>query len=289
MPASTACARCLTRNSPHGRGRALRRRACRVCRTRGRRQCRGCRGRGGHRARRPAKRSGRTVAGVAPIMIYRADEARGIDHQRPRHLAARASTPNSFRSEHGGKIPQGVLRTVIAGRARRLDHGAGELRHDELRRLRRAPRSASRARAFPMYGLMSDMIAMHAADYARWPSSAAILSARTARRRGAARSSSRPTCGRTLQYMADQEKSAAAASGRAAGLESCARRFLSRRHRAHHRCLPRGQRRPRDGAGPGRISRRRRAAGERALRRHRHVFLRPRGARARCCCRCSAC
>ena len=76
------------------------------------------------------------VAGVAPIMIYRADRARRIDDQRPRHLAARRDAgffPEAPRRQDSG----GHSAHRRSGRARRLDHGAGELRHDELRRLRR--------------------------------------------------------------------------------------------------------------------------------------------------------
>src|SRR5204863_5966676 len=66
--------------------------------------------------------------------------------------------------------------------------------------------------------LMADMIAMHAADYARWPSSAAVyLPNGRPPRRGEI--FVQADLGRTLQYMADQEK-AAAARGRAAGLKA---------------------------------------------------------------------
>src|SRR5436309_14754932 len=52
------------------------------------------------------------VAGVAPIMIYLADKEEGVT------IAGlgpwpKALDPQLFQREHGGKIPKGVLRTVV--------------------------------------------------------------------------------------------------------------------------------------------------------------------------------
>ena len=70
---------------------------------------------------------------------------------------------------------------------------------------------------------MSYMIAMHAADYARWPSSAAVyLPNGRPPQRGEIFVQS--DLGRTLQYMADEEK-AAATKGRAAGLKAASDAF----------------------------------------------------------------
>jgi gamma-glutamyltranspeptidase/glutathione hydrolase len=156
------------------------------------------------------------VAGVAPIMIYRADQ-RDVLTISGLGTWPRAVTADFFQKRHGGKIPEGILRTVVPAAPdawiTALDNW-GTMSFGDCAAA--AIRFASAG--FPMYGLMSDMIAMHAADYARWPSSAAIYLP-----------NGRPPLrgeifvqadlGRTLQYMADQEK-AAAAKGRATGLKA---------------------------------------------------------------------
>ena len=83
-------------------------------------------------------------AGVAPIMIYHA-EKREVVTIAGLGTWPRALDPEFFMREHGGKIPLGVLAHRRAGGARRLDHGAEALRHDELRRGRCGARSGSRA------------------------------------------------------------------------------------------------------------------------------------------------
>jgi len=75
------------------------------------------------------------VAGVAPILIYRAQQ-RDVLTISGLGTWPRAVTTDLFREHHGDRIPDGLLRTVGPGRARRLDHGFRTLRHDELRRLR---------------------------------------------------------------------------------------------------------------------------------------------------------
>ena len=54
------------------------------------------------------------VAGVAPIMIYRARE-RDVLTISGLGTWPHAVTPDLFQKRHGGKIPEGVLRTVVPG------------------------------------------------------------------------------------------------------------------------------------------------------------------------------
>ena len=54
------------------------------------------------------------VAGVAPIMIYRAD-TRDVLTISGLGSWPRAVTADLFQKRHGGKIPEGVLRTVVPG------------------------------------------------------------------------------------------------------------------------------------------------------------------------------
>jgi gamma-glutamyltranspeptidase / glutathione hydrolase len=156
------------------------------------------------------------VAGVAPIMIYRADK-RDVLTLSGLGPWPRAVTPDLFQKRHGGKIPEGILRTVVPAAP---DAWITALENYGTMSFGDCAAAAIRfaSDGFPMYGLMSDMIAMHAADYARWPSSAAVyLPGGRPPRRGEIFVQA-DLC-RTLQYMADQEKSAAA-QGRAAGLKA---------------------------------------------------------------------
>jgi len=155
-------------------------------------------------------------AGVAPMVIYRAKE-REVSTISGLGTWPRAVSPDFFQKRHGGRIPDGVLRTVVPAAP---DAWITALEYYGTMGFGDCARAAIRfaSRGFPMYGLMSDMIGMHAADYARWPSSAAIYLPNGAPpRRGEI--FVQADLGRTLQYMADQEQ-AAAANGRAAGLKA---------------------------------------------------------------------
>ena len=156
------------------------------------------------------------VAGVAPIMIYRA---------APREVLTisglgtwpRALTPDFFRERCGGVIPEGLLRTVVPAAP---DAWITALERFGTMSFGECAKAAIRfaSDGFPMYALMSGMIAMHADDYRRWPSSAAIYLPDGAPPRVGERFVQRDL-GRTLQFMADEE-TAAAAGGRAAGLQA---------------------------------------------------------------------
>jgi gamma-glutamyltranspeptidase/glutathione hydrolase len=156
------------------------------------------------------------VAGVAPILIYRAKE-RDVLTIGGLGTWPRAVTPDLFRKRHGGRIPDGVLRTVVPAAPDAWItalEGHGTMRFGDCAAA--AIRFASQG--FPMYGLMADMIGMHAADYARWPSNAAIYLPNGAPPRPG-EIFVQADLGRTLQYMADEEK-AASRNGRAAGLDA---------------------------------------------------------------------
>jgi len=156
------------------------------------------------------------VAGVAPIMIYRADK-RDVLTISGLGTWPRAVTPDLFQKRHIGRIPEGILRTVIPAAP---DAWITALENYGTMSFGDCAAAAIRfaSAGFPMYGLMSDMIAMHATDYARWPSSAAVyLPSGRPPRRGEI--FVQADLGRTLQYMADEEK-AAAMKGRAAGLKA---------------------------------------------------------------------
>jgi gamma-glutamyltranspeptidase / glutathione hydrolase len=156
------------------------------------------------------------VAGVAPIMIYRAAK-RDVVTISGLGTWPHAVTPDLFQKRHGGKIPAGILRSVVPAAP---DAWITALENYGTMSFGDCAAAAIRfaSTGFPMYGLMSEMIAMHAADYARWPSSAAVyLPNGRPPRRGEI--FVQADLGRSLQYMVDEER-AAATKGRAAGLKA---------------------------------------------------------------------
>ena len=112
----------------------------------GGRQCDRCRGRRRHRARRAAERPGQLRRRRADHDLPRR-EARGRHHRRARHLAAGAR-PRLLHARARRQDPGRRAAHRRSGRARRLDHRAEALRHDELRR-GRGGRDPARARRLP--------------------------------------------------------------------------------------------------------------------------------------------
>ncbi len=161
------------------------------------------------------------VAGVAPIMVYLAAEKR-VETISGLGPWPRAVTPDLFQHDHGGDIPEGVLRTVvpaapdawITALARYGTMGFAEVAAAAIR---------FAAEGFVMYPHMAQMIALQAEDYGRWPSNAAIyLPGGEPPRVGEI--FVQTDLAASLQYMADEERGAAK-SGREAGLEAARAAF----------------------------------------------------------------
>jgi gamma-glutamyltranspeptidase/glutathione hydrolase len=155
-------------------------------------------------------------AGVAPIMIYHS-ETREIVTIAGLGTWPKALDPELFMREHGGKIPVGVLRTVVPAAP---DAWITALRRYGTMSFGDVAAAATRlARdGFPMYPLMAASLRKHAERHASWPSSAAVYlpGGRVPQAGDIFRQSD---LGASLQYMADEEK-AAASRGREAGLEA---------------------------------------------------------------------
>ena len=156
------------------------------------------------------------VAGVAPIMIYLADQQEVVT------IAGlgtwpKALDPQLFMREHGGKIPKGVLRTVVPAAP---DAWVTALRRYGTMSFGEVAAAAIRlARdGFPMYPLMAASLKRHEADHRAWPSTAAIFlpNGRLPETGDVFRQTDLAA---SLQYMADEER-AAASRGREAGLEA---------------------------------------------------------------------
>ncbi|MSP05844.1 MAG: gamma-glutamyltransferase family protein [Acetobacteraceae bacterium] len=151
------------------------------------------------------------VAGVAPIMIRRADGAvetiAGLGHWP-------AALPSDlFMRAHGGEIPEGVLRTVVPAAP---DAWISALRRHGTMRFHEVAEAAIRfaGEGFAVNALLAHSIASREKAYRRWPQNAAIfLPGDRAPRVGEKFVQS--DLARTLQYMADQDR---AAPTREAGL-----------------------------------------------------------------------
>src|SRR5882672_8311395 len=146
------------------------------------------------------------VAGVAPIMIYRADKQEVVT------IAGlgpwpKALDPELFLREHGGKIPKGVLRTVVPAAP---DAWITALRRYGTMSFGEVAAAAIRlARdGFPMYPLMAASLKRHEADHRAWPSTAAIFLP-NGRLPETGEVFRQTDLAASLQYMADEEGAAA--------------------------------------------------------------------------------
>jgi gamma-glutamyltranspeptidase/glutathione hydrolase len=117
---------------------------------------------------------------------------------------------------HGGKIPKGVLRTVVPAAP---DAWITALRRWGTMSFSEVAAAAIRlARdGFPMYPLMAESLKRHEPDHRAWPSSAAIFLP-NGRPPETGELFRQVDLAGSLQYMADEEK--AAAGGREAGLDA---------------------------------------------------------------------
>ena len=153
------------------------------------------------------------VAGVAPIVIRMADGTvetiAGLGHWPA------ALPPDLFMREHGGKIPIGVLRTVVPAAP---DAWITALeRHGTMSFPEIAAYAIRFARdGFAINELLAFSISSKEAEYRRWPQNAAVfLPGGRAPKVG--ENFKQTDLAGTLQYMSDQ---AAAAGGREAGLRA---------------------------------------------------------------------
>src|SRR5207249_9911848 len=160
-------------------------------------------------------------AGVAPIMIYHA-EKREVVTIAGLGTWPKALDPELFMREHGGKIPLGVLRTVVPAAP---DAWITALRRYGTMSFGEVAAAATRlARdGFPMYPLMAASLKKQEERLRSRPSTAAVLLP-NGRAPQAGEVFRQTDVAASLQYMADEEKAAAGRSrnghGRDAGLEA---------------------------------------------------------------------
>lgn len=161
-----------------------------------------------------------SVAGVAPILIRCADgqveSIDGLGHW------PRATPPDVFMREHGGRMPPGVRRMVvpaapdawITALERHGTMGFGDIAAAAIR---------FAAEGFATYALLRESIAAHEAEYRRWPQNAAIFLP-NGRVPALGERFVQADLARSLSYMVEQER-AAAGKGREAGLAAAREAF----------------------------------------------------------------
>ena len=169
--------------------------------------------------------------GVAPAMIHLAE-------RDERHVISgvgvwpKAASIEHFHRYHGGRIPDGLLHCVvpaapsiwITALARFGTMSFGEVAAAAIRFARDG---------FPTYPFLAEQLAARAKDFCQWPTTAAIFLP-NGKPPAPGDLFVQSDLGRTLQYMADQER-AHANGDRLAGLQAARDAFYQRRHR---RCDP---------------------------------------------------
>jgi gamma-glutamyltranspeptidase/glutathione hydrolase len=159
--------------------------------------------------------------GVAPILVREAASGKvwsisGLGYW------PKAANLEMFIKEHGGKIPAGVLRTVIPAAPyawitaleRFGTMSFGDVAAGAIRLAREG---------FVMHQLMAEVLDEHAEHYARWPSSAAVYlpGGRPPKEGEIFRQTD---LANSIEYMANEERKHAG-QGRAAGLAAARRAF----------------------------------------------------------------
>ena len=158
-------------------------------------------------------------AGVAPILIRLADGT--VETIAGLGWWPRTIPADLFMREHGGKIPDGVLRTVVPAAP---DAWITALRRHGTMRFADVAASAIRfaAEGFAVYPLLERSIGSHADEYRRWPSNTAIFLPH-GRVPVAGEKFVQTDLARTIQFMADQDR--AAGPDRLAGLNAAHHAF----------------------------------------------------------------
>jgi gamma-glutamyltranspeptidase/glutathione hydrolase len=162
-----------------------------------------------------------SVAGVAPIIFYHADRHEVTTISGLGRWPRRASA-EYFQTHCGGKIPHGLLRTVIPAAP---DAWITALERYGTMRFGDVAESAIGLceDGYPAHRLMCEIIAEHASEYAEWESSAAIFLARGRPPRQGEIFYQRDL-GRTLRLMVTAEY-ARRFAGRAAALNAAREAF----------------------------------------------------------------
>ncbi len=160
--------------------------------------------------------------GVAPQIIYTAKN-RKVSCIDGLGVWPKAITPDYFQKRHGGRIPKGVERCVVPAAPdawiTALEHfgtmGFGDVAAHAIRFARDG---------FPMHPMMADFIRENEDTYKGWPASRKVFLPK-GRPPEVGEVFRQPDLGRTMQYMADEERKVARRRGRKAGLGAARNAF----------------------------------------------------------------
>jgi len=155
--------------------------------------------------------------GVAPQIIYTAKN-RKVHCIDGLGVWPRAVTPDYFTKKHGGKIPPGVERCVVPAAP---DAWLTALANFGTMSFGEVATAATRfaTEGFPMHPLMSQFITENRASYERWPSSRKVFLPK-GRVPQTGEVFVQADLGRTLKFLADEERKVARRKGRKAGIKA---------------------------------------------------------------------
>jgi gamma-glutamyltranspeptidase/glutathione hydrolase len=155
--------------------------------------------------------------GVAPQIIYTAKDKK-ITCIDGLGVWPQAVTPDYFVKKHGGKIPAGVERCVVPAAP---DAWLTALANFGTMSFGEVASAAIRfaTEGFPMHPLMSQFIEENRDSYERWPSSRKVFLPK-GRLPQTGEVFVQAELGRTLQFLADEERKVARRKGRKAGIKA---------------------------------------------------------------------
>ena len=156
------------------------------------------------------------LAGVAPIIVYLAEEDRVLTISGLGRWPKAASVAY-FKEHCGGKIPPGVLRCITPGSPDAWITALERYGTLSLAEVMEEPLRLA-AEGFPMHQLMASNLRDAVGQFTKWPSSAAVLMP-NGRLPEAGEIFAQPDLARTIRRLLDAE-SGARRSGRQAGLRA---------------------------------------------------------------------
>jgi gamma-glutamyltranspeptidase / glutathione hydrolase len=161
------------------------------------------------------------VAGVAPIILYHA-ESQKVFTVSGLGVWPKLVTPDYFVKRHGGKIPRGLLRTVVPAAP---DAWIQALQRWGTKTFGEVAAAAVRfaKEGFAAHPLLCENIETHRQEYEEWPSNRVIYLPRGQPPR-VGELFVQSDLAKSLQYMIDEER-AATGKGRRAGLEAARSAF----------------------------------------------------------------
>ena len=165
-----------------------------------------------------------SFAGVAPILLYSA-EADKVVTIPGLGCWPKAVDAEFFNREHSGEMPNGILRTVVPAAP---DAWITALANYGRMGFADVAQFAIEfaLKGFPTYPLLAELIEDHAEEFGRFPHNRDIYFP-NGKPPAVGSLFKQEALGRTIQYMADEDRTAAAKGGRKAGLAAARAAFYA--------------------------------------------------------------